>query len=145
MLSTLQGQLDASWLWAVGGLAIFLATFLSSLLVIGILLVRLPATYFLDTHVRDLWIDHHPVIRWTGILLKNGLGIALVLVGVLLSVPGVPGQGLLTILIGLMLLDFPGKRRMERWILQRPRVLRRINRLREHYHQPPLLLDESLD
>jgi hypothetical protein len=30
-----------------------------------------------------------------------------------MSVPGVPGQGLLTILLGVMLLDFPGRRSLE--------------------------------
>jgi hypothetical protein len=135
------GKIALTWQYALGGSAIFLATFLISLLAIGILLVKLPATYFLDTHSRDLWIDHHPIIRWTGILLKNGLGIALIAAGLLLSLPGVPGQGLLTILIGLMLIDFPGKRRIELWILARPRLLNRINRLRQRFRQPPLRLD----
>jgi len=131
-----------AWRYAVGAAALFLLTFTVSLLVIGVLLVNLPATYFLDSHNRDLWIDHHPVIRWTGILLKNGLGYALILIGMLLSLPGVPGQGLLTILLGLVLLDFPGKRRLERWILRRPRLLVRVNGLRARFGREPLHLEE---
>ncbi len=131
-----------AWRYAVGAAALFLLTFAVSLLVIGVLLINLPATYFLDSHNRDLWIDHHPVIRWTGILLKNGLGYALILIGMLLSLPGVPGQGLLTILLGLVLLDFPGKRRLERWILRRPRLLVRVNGLRARFGRQPLQLEE---
>jgi hypothetical protein len=63
------------------------------------------------------------------------------LLGIALSLPGVPGQGLLTILIGAMLLDFPGKRRCEKWILRRRGVLSTINKLRARRGCPPLILD----
>jgi len=51
-----------------------------------------------------------------------------------------PGQGLLTMFISLMLLDFPGKRRLEQSIVRRPIILRSINWLRERHHRPPLEL-----
>ena len=57
-----------------------------------------------------------------------------------LTLPGVPGQGMLTILIGLMLLDVPGKRRLERRIVGRRRILQAINRLRKRFGRPPLVL-----
>jgi hypothetical protein len=47
----------------------------------------------------------------------------------------------LTILIGLMLLNFPGKRRLERRLVSRPRILAAINALRAHFGKPALLLD----
>ena len=72
---------------------------------------------------------------------KNLLGAVLVVVGAVLVIPGVPGQGLLTILIGLLLLDIPGKRRLELAIVRRPRVLRTINKLRKHYAKPPLVVE----
>jgi hypothetical protein len=131
-----------SWEYGVMALGLFVVSLAASLLVLGVVLVRLPTTYFLEHHRRDLWIDHHPCIRWTGILVKNALGGALVLLGLLLSVPGVPGQGLLTILLGLIMLDFPGKRRLERAILSRPGILKRINRLRYRYGRLPLCLHE---
>lgn len=131
-----------SWEYGVMALGLFVVSLAASLLVLGVILVRLPTTYFLDHHRRDLWIDHHPCIRWTGILVKNSLGVAIVLLGLLLSVPGVPGQGLLTILLGLILLDFPGKRRLERAILSRPGILKRINRLRYRYGRLPLCLQD---
>ena len=58
------------------------------------------------------------------------------MIGVLMLV--LPGQGVLTILIGLTLLDFPGKRRFVRRLLMRPRVFRVINRLRRRFGRPPL-------
>lgn len=131
-----------SWGYALGGIGLFVLTFVASIVVIGFLLVRLPPTFFLDSHNRGLWIDHHPVVRWLGIVLKNVLGIGIVVVGVLLSLPGIPGQGILTILIGFVLIDFPGKRRLERAILRRPGILDRVNRLRGRCGKPPLVVVE---
>jgi hypothetical protein len=75
-------------------------------------------------------------------ILKNVIGAGVVGLGLLLSFPGIPGQGILTILIGVMLLDFPGKRRLERAVIRRPRVLGAVNRLRARYGKPPLVLEE---
>ncbi|MBA3256811.1 MAG: hypothetical protein H0T64_09210 [Pyrinomonadaceae bacterium] len=72
---------------------------------------------------------------------KNLLGVVLVVVGILLSLPGVPGQGILTILLGVMLLDFPGKPRLEHWLVSRPKILQAINRLRHRFSKPALVLD----
>jgi len=63
------------------------------------------------------------------------------LLGIVMSLPGIPGQGVLTILLGIMLLDLPGKRRLEQKILSKPRVLEKINRLRQKFSRPPLVLD----
>lgn len=129
-----------TWGYVLGGIGLFVVTFIVSIVVIGFLLVRLPATFFLDSHNRDLWIDHHPVVRWMGIILKNLLAIGLIVVGIVLCF--FPGQGVLTILIGLALLDFPGKRRLERAILRRPGIFDRVNRLRARFGRPPLIVDE---
>ena len=129
----------AAWIYILLGLALSIVVSLGGLAVVGVLLVRLPADYFCDSSSRDFWIDRHPIIRRTGLVVKNVLGAMLVGLGVLLSLPGVPGPGLLTILIGVMLLDFPGKRRLERWLISRPTILRTINRLRRRYKKPPLV------
>lgn len=133
---------DVTWGYVLGGVGMFLLSLAISLVVIATMLVVLPSTYFLDGHDRGLWIDHHPVVRWSGIVAKNILGVIIVLIGAALSLPLVPGQGLLTILIGLVLLDFPGKRKLERRILRIPKVLKRVNRLRQRFGKPPLLLEE---
>ena len=50
-----------------------------------------------------------------------------------------PGQGVLTILIGVMFINFPGKYRLERWVVMRDPVLKTINRLRQRAGHPPLI------
>jgi len=131
---------DLTWGGVLVGALLFVVTIIGSLLVMGLLLVKLPATYFQDFHSRDVWVDRHPVLRLTARSGKNVLGAILLVVGMILALPGVPGQGLLTIVIGLMLLDLPGKRRLERRIVGRPRILRTINRLRKRFGSPPLVL-----
>jgi hypothetical protein len=61
-------------------------------------------------------------------LLKNAAGVVLLVLGVLML--ALPGQGILTIVIALGLLDFPGKRRLERRLLRNPRISGIINRWR---------------
>ena len=51
---------------------------------------------------------------------------------------GIPGQGLLTMIVGLTMIDFPGKQRLERRLIGRPHVLRAINRLRARFQRAPL-------
>jgi len=131
---------DLTWGGVLFGASLALVTIIGSLLLVGFLLVRLPATYFQEFHPRDLWVDRHPVLRLMARSGKNVLGAILVVVGAILALPGVPGQGLLTILVGLMLLDLPGKRRLERRIVGRPRILRAINRLRKRFGSRPLVL-----
>ena len=55
-----------------------------------------------------------------------------------------PGQGVLTILAALVLLDFPGKRRLERRLLLRPRLLGALNSLRARAGRPPIDLDHPV-
>jgi len=69
---------------------------------------------------------------------RNLAGATLVLLGVVLSVPGVPGPGLITLLVGLLLLDFPGKRRIEVAVLRRPRLRAAVDRARARRGRPPL-------
>jgi hypothetical protein len=127
--------------YALSAIGVYVLVLGLSLLIVVVLLVRLPATYFLDREDRQLWVDHHPIARLALHLLKNIAGVGIVALGLLLSLPGIPGQGLLTVLIGLMLVDFPGKRRLEKRLIQLPRLRQAVDRLRQQYGKPPLLLD----
>ena len=49
-----------------------------------------------------------------------------------------PGQGLLTMLMGIVLMDFPGKFRLERHLVSRPPVFAAINWIRTQRSAPPL-------
>jgi hypothetical protein len=60
----------------------------------------------------------------------------LILLGLLMLV--LPGQGLVTLLVGLMVLDFRGKRALEQRLVARPGVLRFINGLRSRAGRAPL-------
>jgi hypothetical protein len=67
---------------------------------------------------------------------KNSLGYLLLLGGILMLF--LPGQGILTMVTGLMLIDYPGKFRLERKIVNRPTILKSLNWLRAKAKQPPL-------
>jgi len=112
----------------------------ASVFVTGWYLLRLPDDYFVSTK-RPLPLAGHPApVRVAARIGRNLAGLALVILGVVLSLPGVPGQGILTILLGIILLDFPGKRRVERGIVRRGFVHRAINRLRSRFGRPPILV-----
>ncbi len=132
---------STSWHRVLLAVLLFVVTFAVSLAVVSFILVKLPSTYFQQGHPRDFWADRHPGIRLAGVLAKNVLGILLVALGVLMSIPGVPGQGVLTILLGIMLLDFPGKRPLELKLVSRPKVLKAINGLRHRFGNAALVLD----
>jgi hypothetical protein len=69
---------------------------------------------------------------------KNVAGVVLVLLGLVMALPGIPGQGILTMIVGITLIDFPGKRGLERRLIGRPRILHAINKLRARFHRAPL-------
>lgn len=120
-------------------LGAFGLTFVASLVAVAAVVVRIPADYFCRERASPL-TERRSVLRWTGLIVKNVAGVLLVLLGLLLSLPGIPGQGLLTVLIGVMLLDFPGKRRLERRLVSLPRVLAAVNALRARFGKPALRL-----
>ena len=127
----------------VGGVVtglVFVAAAILGLVLAAFVLLKIPADYFSHDRVRDFWVGKHPFVRLAGRVLKNILAAGLIVIGGVLSLPGIPGPGLLIILFGLTLLDFPGKRRFERWLVGRPTVLRAINRLRQRYGKPPIVL-----
>jgi len=121
-------------LWSLFVLSI--VGFIGSLIVIPFILVRLPPQYFDVRYPRTWMKEHHPVLRWVGLILKNVVGVVFFLAGVAMLF--LPGQGLLTMLIGLSLVDFPGKRRLESKLIGQATVLKTINALRHKFGQPPL-------
>ena len=98
---------------------------------------RLPADYFSRPR-RTTWRSAShipPVVALVLVILKNALGVVLVLLGFIMLFT--PGQGLLTLLAGLLLMNFPGKYRLERWLVLRPGVLRGLNWLRRRGGHSP--------
>jgi hypothetical protein len=123
------------------GVGVFLLSLGLSFAAIAIVMVKIPANYFSSHYVQDFLPGSPWIVRWGAVVAKNLLGIFLVGLGIILSLPGVPGQGILTILLGLIMLDIPGKRPLESWIIKRPSVLSAVNNFRARYSKPPLIVD----
>jgi len=130
-----------TWKSVLFGALLFLITFSISLAIVSVIMVKIPPDYFKKDRPRKLWADKPKAVRYLGIFGKNLLGVVLVVLGILMSLPGVPGQGILTILLGVMLLDFPGKQQLEPRIVSRPKVLDNIYTLRHKFGKPELVLD----
>jgi hypothetical protein len=122
-------------LWAAG---VWLATTLVSVILAGVVVVSLPPDYFVDeapperAGTAGAW-------RRTRRIARNVGGVVVIALGLVLSVPGVPGQGLVTVLAGLLLVDLPGRHRLVRWLVRRRGVLSTLNRVRARLGRPALL------
>jgi hypothetical protein len=100
-------------------------------------LLRLPADYF--EQPKPHLVDRFREASFAGactLCLKNILGVALLVAGIAMLV--LPGQGLVTIIIALMLIDFPRKFEAERWMIRRGKCLATINWLRRKRGKAPL-------
>lgn len=123
------------------GVALFVFSLAFSFLSIGVVMVKIPENYFNAEYERDFLPGKPWFVRWSAAIVKNALGVFLIILGIILSLPGVPGQGILTILLGLIMVDIPGKRPLEAKIIQRPAILSAVNNLRARYKKPPLQMD----
>ena len=125
------GQAHQSLLFALGAGSI--AMFIGTLVAVPIVICRLP---------RDIYVRRRaPRARPAGFgavlaLVRNLFGLAIIAAGIVMLV--LPGQGLLTIVIGIALVDFPGKQALERRLIGHRRVIDAMNTLRERFGHPPL-------
>ena len=135
-------QFAESWvskeMW-VGLIMFSVIAFVGTLIAIPAILIRLPPDYFKNHHHKPWFANHHPVIRTLGLLVKNLTGIIFFLAGIAMLF--LPGQGLLTMLLGILFIDFPGKHRLEQKLIQHPQVLKAINAFREKSGKPPFTFD----
>ncbi len=125
----------------LGSVALVVGLAVASVVVAAALVVSLPSTYFVDGPTPGGWPERPLVVRWAVGVLKNVLGAFLVVAGTLMLFT--PGQGVLTVLLGLLLLDLPGKRTLERKLVSLPRVHQALNRLRARFGRPPLVLEQK--
>jgi hypothetical protein len=132
--------LALSWRSILIGAGIFVGGFLINLGIVSLILVKLPADHFAKNRKTKFWSGPRPWLHAAKVIGKNIAGVLLVALGVVLSLPGIPGQGLLTILLGIMLVDFPGRDRLERKLLSKPSIVNTINGLRKRFGKPPLKL-----
>ena len=138
--------LQSAWTWIserevlfawIGSLS--LATLVISFIAVPIVIRRMPHDYFLENSEGTEEIRRqHPVLRLLFHILKNLIGGILTLGGILMLIT--PGQGVLTILIGILLMDFPGKRSLEIRLVRISPLNRAINWIRSRAGKEPLAL-----
>ena len=111
--------------------SVSIVTLLLSFLLLPKIIISLPSDYFVSEtrhrKIQSMWI----------LVLKNGIGVLLTVLGLLMLFT--PGQGLLTILAGLILLDFPKKYVLERNLVKQKGVLHALNWIRRKAHVDDLI------
>ena len=112
-------------------------TFIGSLIAIPWIIARLPANYFIRH--RQLVIERHvrhPLVARLTFVLRNFIGIVFLAAGIVMLV--LPGQGIITILIGISFMDFPKKHHLVDQLVRRQKVIRFLNWIRQKEKKPPL-------
>lgn len=128
-----------TWSKILLGLLITVISIIVSYALIIIGMIKIPADYFSSTYSNDSGKEQHFPLRWGAFLIKNIIGFILIIAGLVMIVT--PGPGIPTILLGLIMMDIPGKRPLEAKLIQRPSVLAAVNDLRARYNKPPLIMD----
>ena len=105
-----------------------LTIFIISILSIRWLVLLIPENYFKEK--KNSVLKEKYFLYWIAFkFIKNSLGYLLIIGGILMLV--LPGQGILTIFIGMILSDYPGKYNIEKKIIQSSIILRTINSIRK--------------
>jgi hypothetical protein len=118
-------------------LVVSIVVLVASLWICRYVLITIPPEYFQSKHKPFAqWRTSRPALWWALMITKNLVGALLIVVGLIMFVT--PGQGILTLLIGVALVDLPGKHKLMRKIIERKSVLKVINGLRARANQPPL-------
>ena len=135
-IAKFHAQLSHTVAWIV---TISAVLFLGSLILIPIVIIRLPSDHFMKpSESAESWKLRRPMLHFLLQVTKNVIGLIVAIAGLIMVFT--PGQGVLAILLGVSLMDIPGKRAIEISVLRRPTILGVINRMRARAGQPPLLL-----
>ena len=111
--------------------------FLISILGISWFIAQIPEDYFLRSKRQpSKWQEQKPILRFVVMFGKNLIGLSLIIGGLLMLV--LPGQGLLTIVTGLLLVNYPGKYKLEQKLSSMPSIFRALNWIRLKANKPPL-------
>jgi len=125
---------DAHKSWFVWLAVVSAVTLAASALLIPWFVAKLPADYFSRDDHPPAWAKAHPLLRIVLVAGKNLLGLVLVALGALMLV--LPGQGVLTIVAGIALIDFPRRHRLVQWIVSREAVMNALNWVRRRAKRP---------
>ncbi len=136
---TVVGFIDAHPAITTAAFAASVAMFVGGILLVPWLVVRIPADFFLRHDKPRSY--RHPIIHALGVATRNVIGWPLLVLGVAMLV--LPGQGLLTILVAVALIDFPGKRRVELALVREKHLHRAIDWLRQRAGVAPLVIPDK--
>ena len=139
------GALTTPMMQAIAVLAVVsIVAFVASLVAVPWVLARLPADYFVaEKREPTLLQNAHPILRVLFLVLKNAIGATFLVGGIAMLV--LPGQGILTILLGVSLLDFPGKYALQRRLFRRRPVHRGVNWIRRRTGKAPMVVPDADD
>ena len=130
-------SMNSDLLFLLGSLSIFIL--IISVFMMVLIISFLPEDYFKSENrnlISSVQNSQYPLLKLLVLITKNFFGILLLLSGILMLV--LPGQGILTIITGLVFMDYPGKYKFERKLLKQKGVINSINWIRSRLNKQPL-------
>ena len=130
-------SMNSDLLFLLGSLSIFIL--IISVFMMVLIISFLPEDYFKSENrnlISSVQNSRYPLLRLLVLITKNFFGVLLLLSGILMLV--LPGQGVLTIITGLVFMDYPGKYKFERKLLRQKGVINSINWIRSRLSKPSL-------
>ncbi len=130
-------SMKSDLLFLLGSLSIFIL--IISVFMMVLIISFLPEDYFKSENrnlISSVQNSRYPLLKLLVLITKNFFGVLLLLSGILMLV--LPGQGILTIITGLVFMDYPGKYKFERKLLRQKGVINSINWIRSRLSKPSL-------
>lgn len=130
-------SMNSDLLFLLGSLSIFIL--IISVFMMVLIISFLPEDYFKSENrnlISSVQNSRYPLLKLLVLITKNFFGVLLLLSGILMLV--LPGQGVLTIITGLVFMDYPGKYKFERKLLRQKGVINSINWIRSRLSKPSL-------
>ena len=130
-------SMNSDLLFLLGSLSIFIL--IISVFMMVLIISFLPEDYFKSENrnlISSVQSSQYPLLKLLVLITKNFFGILLLMSGILMLV--LPGQGILTIITGLVFMDYPGKYKFERKLLKQKCVINSINWIRSRLSKPSL-------
>ena len=130
-------SMNSDLLFLLGSSSIFIL--IISVFMMVLIISFLPEDYFKSENrnlISSVQNSRYPLLKLLVLITKNFFGVLLLLSGILMLI--LPGQGILTIITGLVFIDYPGKYKFERKLLRQKGVINSINWIRSRLSKPPL-------
>ena len=130
-------SMNSDLLFLLGSLSIFIL--IISVFMMVLIISFLPEDYFKSENrnlISSVQNSRYPLLKLLVLITKNFFGVLLLLSGIFMLV--LPGQGILTIITGLVFMDYPGKYKFERKLLRQKGVINSINWIRSRLSKPSL-------